>query len=211
MCMNKSNLIIALFSFLPILNVIDFESKPREFIYLLPILLYTLPSAFIREKEKTDLGEGEFAPLSKIHASWGLDFVVFIILCHVMGIFVTYVFAVPSNFVVYPLYYILLMHNVLYRAVSHRLLKLHVNRNTLSEKFRLLAVNFILLFPFYFGMFGYKHHLQKPVMNGVFFFCLALSLINYIFRILVFKSQSLFERIFDIQTMMFIRKEEKIL
>lgn len=119
MCMNKSNLIIALFSFLPILNVIDFGSKPREFIYLLPILLYV----------------------------------------------VTYVFAAPSNFVVYPLYYILLMHNVLYRAVSHRLLKLHVNRNTLSEKFRLL----------------------------------------------VFKNQSLFERIFDIQTMMFIRKEEKIL
>lgn len=205
MRINKENFILSIIGILPVLWLVDYTKPKIEFLYFLLIPLFVIPSIFIAEKEKPDESDGKYiaVPINKICPSWLLDWFIFILVCFFASFIINNIFRFYSDFLFYVLFYIYLMHNILYRSISFRLLNLYVDRNSVGDKLKILIVNFIILFPFYFAMLGRKLGFPKETMDKVFLFSFLIDAINCIFRIFVFKTQSLYEKIFGIQTMQF--------
>ncbi len=209
MHINKVDCIVAAIGIIPVMLITRFDTPKSIFIYYAFILIYLLAVVFIKEK-RPSLSDGRYEKVSRtrIHFAWAVDWTVF------FGFYFFYskvLRLIPvshnSNRFI-PVIYILTMQNVLKRSIGFKVFGLYPDNIEFTKKLKIFLINLMLLS----GMFLIGAHeiwsfLPDKIVKSFSTVFISMSLINYAVRVNILKSKSLWEMLFGLQTLAFIRKK----
>lgn len=112
------------------------------------MILYLIPAFFLKEKKRPSEDEGNYISVGfyKMFFTWIIDWTVFAVFCLFYKLFLDLTNSKISIGFAVLIFFILVIQNVFYRGAGYRIFKLYINNETLYEKLKILAINFLLLF-----------------------------------------------------------------
>ncbi|MCQ2590455.1 MAG: hypothetical protein MJ179_08545 [Treponema sp.] len=193
------NFCISILGFVPFLFIINYSSfsTPSFLAYFIVIIFGIICS--IEKKDKKN--EYKLSPVSIslfIKANI-LDFITFI--------FTTIIISIVSNFIsndasVHLLYiesYIFIVTNALYKGMGFKHLNLMYSDISKKGRIKVLFLRYIYIFPAFVITFLTNNQVNPVVINIISTCWKAIIIINILTRLLIYKKQSFFEYLLNIE------------
>lgn len=199
MTFNFFNFCLSILGFLPFLFIINYSNfSSHSFLVYLLVLIFGIICSLDR---KDNNREYKLVPVSIslfIKANI-LDFITFI--------FITLIISIISNFIskdaaVHLLYiesYIFIFTNVLYQGMGFKHLNLIYSDISKKVKIKVLLLRYIYIFPAFLITSLTNNQVNPTVINIISTCWKAIIIINILTRLLIYKKQSFFEYLLNIQ------------
>lgn len=193
------NFCISILGFVPFLFIINYSSfSTPSFLAYFTVIIFGIICS-IEKKDKKN--EYKLSPVSIslfIKANI-LDFITFI--------FTTIIISIVSNFIsndasVHLLYiesYIFIVTNALYKGMGFKHLNLMYSDISKKGRIKVLFLRYIYIFPAFVITFLTNNQVNPVVINIISTCWKAIIIINILTRLLIYKKQSFFEYLLNIE------------
>lgn len=189
------NFIVNIFAFLILMPIVPFDKMPISYLWLLPVIIYITYSYFRKESK---LEMNRIAETKEVVKAVILNVIVFLSLCLILSIALRLLSDYTSIIIVYVIFYFILVQNITIMSPGYFYLNISIPNKTLIEKSKILLLNFIKLFVFYFLFFSDKYELNDKIQVSILEIVLFLYVLVIISRIFIFKNSSILEKIMKV-------------
>lgn len=189
------NVIVNIFAFLILIPIVPFDKMPISYLWFLPVIIYIIYSYFRKESK---LEMNRIAETKELVKAVILNVIAFLSLCLILSIALRLLSDYTSIIIVYVIFYFILVQNITIRSPGYFYLNISIPNKTLIEKIKVLLLNFIKLFVFYFLFFSDKYEITDKIQVSILEIVLFLYVLVIISRIFIFKNSSILEKIMKV-------------
>ena len=194
--MNWSSLVTSVVALILILPLVDFTEPPLHFVCFIPILVYAIYVAVVKKKgfvvtAKRPLGLNDI---------WKLFLLNFFLLALYSLLLVLILKLLPYiHSWIAVSWFFFLVQNTDLPSLSYKLLHLHIDNETLIQKFSILLLNFLKYLFMYIVLIADSYGISQDFKQNILTYVLFIATINLASRFMIFKDTSLLEKFLRIK------------
>ena len=194
--MNWSSLVTSVVALILILPLVDFTEPPLHFVCFIPILVYAIYVAVVKKKgfvvtAKRPLGLNDI---------WKLFLLNFFLLALYSLLLVLILKLLPYiHSWIAVSWFFFLVQNTDLPSPSYKLLHLHIDNETLIQKFSILLLNFLKYLFMYIVLIADSYGISQDFKQNILTYVLFIATINLASRFMIFKDTSLLEKFLRIK------------
>ena len=194
--MNWSSLVTSVVALILILPLVDFTEPPLHFVCFIPILVYAIYVAVVKKKgfvvtAKRPLG------LTDIWKLFLLNFFLLALYGLLLVLILKLLPYIHSWIAVS--WFFFLVQNTDLPSLSYKLLHLHIDNETLIQKFSILLLNFLKYLFMYIVLIADSYGISQDFKQNILTYVLFIATINLASRFMIFKDTSLLEKFLRIK------------